>query len=48
MDLLHSNPKPLSVRNLFYQMVAQHGYPKEGAEGLGFYKAVSRDLTDMR
>ena len=48
MGLLEQNPKPLPIRNLFYQLAAHFGYPKVGKEGRACYKAISRDLTDMR
>ena len=44
LQLLATSPKPVSVRNLFYQMVARFGYPKVQVA----YQRLSDDLVKMR
>ena len=44
LELLAGSPKPLSVRNIFYQMVAKKGYRKIRSE----YVNIDNDLVEMR
>ena len=42
--LVQGNPKPMSVRYVYYQMVSQHGHPKTRTG----YQQISSDLSDLR
>ena len=47
LKLIAGNPKPMSLRYLYYQM-GDLGWPQSGQEGKNFYTALGKDLVAMR